>query len=167
MSNGEMFYFDYINACASIHSIAEDNKVPCIDGIAWIHNNKQYSMDMKREEGVDTMYIAKSKIFIQYTGKSSKYPAPNNVVVYTPTGEVERVLAPPILPLEEKGWGGGFDQIGGVPNYNNVYSKEYLETYMEVNIWGEGKSILWMYVYLLNVETYEFIFKYKYYYLLK
>jgi hypothetical protein len=159
MSNGEMFYFDYINAWADIDSVAKSNKVPYIDGIAWIHDNKQYSVDIKREEGVYIVYIAKNKIFIQYTG-ASKYPPPDNVVICMPTGEVERVLTTPILPTGEKG--AGFYQIGGVPNCNNVHSKEYVETYMEVSIW-EREHSPWIYVYLFNVETYEFTFKYKCY----
>jgi hypothetical protein len=100
------------------------------------------------------------KLFLHYNGLSPTYPAPDSVVVYTPTGEVERVLTPPILPTGEKGK--GFHQIGEVPNYNNVHSKEYVDTYMEVKIW-EREYSPWIYVYLVNVETYEFIFKYKRY----
>jgi hypothetical protein len=91
---------------------------------------------------------------------SAKYPAPDSVVVYTPTVEVERVLTPPILPTGKKGK--GFYQIGGVPNYNNVHSKEYVDTYMEVSIW-EREDSPWVYGYLVNVETYEFIFDYRRY----
>jgi hypothetical protein len=160
MSGGQIFYFDYINAWADIDAIARANKVPCIDGIAWIYNNQQYKIGIKREDGVYITYIAKDKIFIQYAGRTTKYPEPDSVVVYTPTGEVERILTPPILPRGEKGK--GFYQIGGVPNYNNVHSKEYVDTYMEVSIW-EHEYSPWIYVYLVNVETYEFIFKYKYY----
>ena len=160
MPNGDFFYFDYINAWASIRSIAEENKVPCIDGITWIYNNEQYRLNIIKKE-VAYIYIAKNKIFIQYnTVEAAKYPAPDNVVVYTPTGEVERILTTPILPTGEKG--AGFYQIGAVPNCNNVHSKEYVETYMEVSIWDhDNRPWIWIYVYLVKIETYEFIFKYK------
>ena len=108
---------------------------------------------LKKEFG--DVLIEKDKIFIQYQTAEASFPAPNNIVIYTPTAEIEKVLTTPILPNGKKG--GGFLQINKIISNKNNFIREF-ENHLEVWVW-EDERRPWIYHYLFNINTYEFIFR--------
>lgn len=153
--NHKILYFDYINAYADLEQIAKSRviPVPYFDGLEWIYNNRKFSIELKRAE-VYEIWISRNKIFIHYLRKSIRFPAPDNLVVYTPTGEIERIISTPILPTGKKG--GGIYQIGGEEVSSGIEDK----THLKVTVW-EHEDSWWVYDYLMDIDTYEFVFKVK------
>lgn len=124
------------------------------DGLIWNYKDKE--MKLKLDEDVYCIYIHmyRHRIFMLFNGDSQHHPAPNNLVVYTPTGEIERILTTPILPNGRKG--AGFMELGSSRHY---LEKDMMnDKYLNVVVW-EHEHSQWVDYYHLNTETLEFTFR--------
>ena len=108
--NNKDYYFNYENPNEKDQALRFGNRM-AIDAIEWNYKNKKYEICFQLKEFGDVL-IEKDKIFIQYQTAEASFPAPNNIVIYTPTAEIEEVLTTPILPNGKKG--GGFLQINKI-----------------------------------------------------
>ena len=102
--NNKDYFFNYENPNEKDQALRFGNRM-AIDAIEWNYKNKKYEICFLKKEFGDVL-IEKDKIFIQYQTAEASFPAPNNIVIYTPTAEIEKVLTTPILPNGKKG--GGF-----------------------------------------------------------
>lgn len=127
-----------------------------IDGIEWIFEHKRYELKFNGIE-YGGNYIFGKKIFIRYQSPQAKFPAPNNLVIYTPTGEIERILSTPILPTGKQG--AGFMQIGDLKGWETI--PKGFENWLSVWVWEHERSE-WVYQYFFNPDTYEFVFGHKF-----
>ncbi|WP_315544131.1 hypothetical protein [Capnocytophaga leadbetteri] len=154
--NNKDYYFNYKNPNEKDQALQFGNRMT-IDAIEWNYKNKKYEISFAAKEFGDVL-IEKDKIFIQYQTAEASFTAPNNIVIYTPTAEIEKVLTTPILPNGKKG--GGFLQINKIiSNKNNNLIREF-ENHLEVWVWEDERSP-WIYHYFFNIDTYEFIFRLK------
>jgi len=135
------------------YDLAIEWQLMLLNGIIRIRNMRYEICFLKKEFG--DVLIEKDKIFIQYQTAEASFPAPNNIVIYTPTAEIEKVLTTPILPNGKKG--GGFLQINKIISNKNNFIREF-ENHLEVWVWEDERSP-WIYHYLFNINTYEFIFR--------
>jgi hypothetical protein len=156
--NGKNYYFDYCNISGNdIIKFADQNNLNYgIDGLEWIFDNKKYCLMFNGVEFADAV-IHNNKIFIQYQSLQAKFPVPNNLVIYTPTGEIEKILSTPILPTGKQA--AGFFQIGDLKYWKNI--PKGFENYLSIVVWEHERSE-WVYQYFFNPETYEFVFGHRY-----
>lgn len=152
----EKNYIEFMNVHYSISGIAEDKKISCINGLSWQSNDNEHFINFENKK-VSQVYIPieKNKIIILYQGISHSFPAPNNLVIYTPTGEIERILSTPILPTGKQG--AGFLEIHGLENWDKNTIPEEFKNGLYVVIWEHERSE-WVYSYYFNPDTYEFLF---------
>ena len=154
--NNKDYYFNYKNPNEKDQALQFGNRMT-IDAIEWNYKNKKYEISFAAKEFGDVL-IEKDKIFIQYQTAEASFPAPNNIVIYTPTAEIEKVLTTPILPNGKKG--GGFLQINKIiSNKNNNLISDF-EYHLDVLVLEDELSP-WIYHYFFNIDTYEFIFRLK------
>lgn len=134
----------FLLEAGGIYDSLKKNGLKRFDGIIWWHNGKEINIEIPLVSGdASHIYIYKEKLFLTYNGISHTHPAPDNLVVYNNNGEVERVLTTPILPNGMKA--AGFLQMA-------VY-----EDRIEAWVW-EAENSPWIYMYDLNIDTYEFTF---------
>lgn len=147
------------NSQSEFDKFADENNLNyCYDGFEWIYENKRYELQFKYNDLASTnIVVHNNKIFICYNGVSPSFPAPNNLVIYKPTGEIEKVLSTPILPTGKQG--AGFMQIGDLKGWETV--PKGFEDWLSVWVWEHQRSE-WVYQYFFNPDTYEFVFGHKF-----
>jgi hypothetical protein len=151
--NDENYYFHYRFPNEGDKASRFGNRIG-IDGLEWIYEHKRYELQFKDKDGGRNLVIHNNKIFICYNGISPSFPAPNNLVIYTPTGEIERILTTPILPNGRKG--AGFMELGSSRHY---LEKDMMDDkYLNVTVWAHEHS-QWVDYYHLDTETLEFTFR--------
>lgn len=145
------------NSQSEFDKFADENNLNyCYDGFEWIYENKRYELQFKYNDLASTnIVVHNNKIFICYNGISPSFPAPNNLVIYTPKGEIEKVLSAPILPTGKQG--AGFLEIHGLENWDKNTIPEEFKNGLYVVVWEHERSE-WVYSYYFNPGTYKFLF---------
>lgn len=154
--DGEKYFFDFNGGTREsrdrVDRFAHENELNfSIDGLTWIYDHKQYELGFESKDFGDACFIG-TKLFVSYNGRSLIFPPPDNLVVYSPTGEIDRIIPIPILPTGKKG--GGVYQIGE----ERVSFGTKDENHLKVTIW-EHEDSWWVYDYVMDIDTYEFVFK--------
>lgn len=121
------------------------------DGLIWNYKGKEIKLELDKYVNDIHIYTYIKRVFIRYPeiGRTS-HPIPYNLVVYTPKGEIETILSPPILPTGKKG--AGFALVHG---FSDPDEDAMSDKYLDVWVW-EHEGSYWFYFCKLNTETLEF-----------
>lgn len=149
---GENFYFQY-RPNEKDEASRFGNRIG-IDGLEWIYNHKKYGLLFSDFPYGDCCFLEEKLLVITDLDKKT---IGTDLVIYTPKGEVDKVLSTPILPTGKQG--AGFMQIGDLKGWETI--PKGFENWLSVWVWEHERSE-WVYQYFFNPDTYEFVFGHKF-----
>lgn len=156
--DNKIFLFDFLDGSreglSQVIKFSDENNLDySIDGLEWVYKGVRYNLPFQKKDYANAVFN-NDLIFVCYQLGSNSFTIPNNLVIYSPTVQIMRILPTPLLPNGKRAM--GFFQVWKLES-KNISIPDNFKLGVGVTV-GEHERSEWLYQYLFNPNTNEFLF---------